>query len=116
MVDLPTFYNRIMKFDKHVRFAALVDDHGRILQGGMREGVEPMEPLEKTPHLLSKLVSVQKEEDLADFLGKPEYSVLVHEDVMALIFRSGTRFALVTTDRKFPFTKIARLRKVVTKK
>jgi hypothetical protein len=113
---LPAFYDRIMRLDKHIRFAALVDGDGRILQGGMREGVEPIEPLEKTPHLIAKLVSVQKAEDLADFFGKPEYSILVHEEIMALIFRSGKRFALITTDRKFPFTKIIRLRNQVIKK
>jgi hypothetical protein len=105
-----------MKFDRHIRFAALVDGDGRILQGGMREGVEPIEPLEKTPHLIARLVSVQKAEDLADFFGKPEYSLLVHEEIMALIFRSGKKFALVTTDRKFPFTKLMKLRNLVMKK
>jgi hypothetical protein len=104
-----------MKFDKRIRFAALVDGNGRILEGGMREGVEPMEPLEKTPHLIAKLVSVQKAEDLADFFGKPEYSILVHEEIIALIFRSGRKFVLVTTDRKFSLNKVAKLSKMVAR-
>lgn len=110
---MPRIYNRIMKFDKHIRFAALVDGNGHILEGGMREGVEPIEPLEKTPHLIAKLVSVQKAEDLDDFFGKPEYSILVHEKIMAMIFRSGKRWVLVTTGRNFPMSKVARLRTVV---
>lgn len=81
----------------------------------MREGVEPIEPLEKTPDLIARLVSVQKAEDLADFFGKPEYSVLVHEKITAMIFRSGRRFVLVTADRKFALNKVARLCKLVTK-
>ncbi len=108
-------YNRIMRFDRRIRFAALVDGNGRILEGGMREGVEPIEPLEKTPQLIAKLVSVQKAEDLADFFGKPEYSILVHEKIIALIFRRGTRFVLVTADRRFGFSKVAKLCKLVTK-
>ncbi|OFX16566.1 hypothetical protein A3K71_06215 [archaeon RBG_16_50_20] len=105
-----------MKFDKRIRFAALVDGNGRILEGGMREGVEPIEPLEKTPHLIAKLVSVQKAEDLAEFFGKPEYSILVHEEIMAMIFRAGRRLVLITADRKFALNKVARLRSLVTKK
>lgn len=108
-------YDRIMRLDKRIRFAALVDGNGRILEGGMREGVEPIEPLEKTPHLIARLVSVQKAEDLADFFGKPEYSILVHEEIIAIIFRSGKKFVLVTADRKFPLTKVVRLRNLVTK-
>ena len=105
-----------MKFDKRIRFAAVVDGNGRILEGGMREGVEPIEPLEKTPHLIAKLVSVQKAEDLAEFFGKPEYSILVHEEIMAMIFRAGRRLVLITADRKFALNKVARLRSLVTKK
>lgn len=106
-------YNRIMKFDKRIRFAALVDGNGRILEGGMREGVEPLEPLEKTPHLIARLVTLEKAEDLADFFGKPEYSILVHEKITAMIFRSGKRLILVTADRKFALNKVARLCKLV---
>ncbi len=84
-------------------------------KGGMREGVEPIEPLEKTPHLIAKLVAFEKAEDLADFFGKPEYSILVHEKIAAMIFRSGKRLVLVTADRKFMLNKVARLCKLVTK-
>lgn len=109
-------YDRLMRFDKLVRFAAVVDGHGRIIEGGMREGLQPIEPLEKTPHLIAKLVSEQKTEDLAEFFGKPEYSILIHEKIIAFIFRSGRKFVLVTASRKFALTKVARLRTIVTKK
>jgi hypothetical protein len=102
-----------MKFDKRIRFAAVVDGNGRILEGGMREGVEPLEPLEKTPHLIARLVTFEKAEDLADFFGKPEYSILVHEKITAMIFRSGKRLILVTADRKFALNKVAKLCKLV---
>src|SRR5208283_5718099 len=102
-------YDRIMRFDKLVRFAAVVDGHGRIIEGGMREGLQPIEPLEKTPHLIAKLVSFEKAEDLADFFGKPQYSILVHEKIKAMIFRSGKRLILITADRKFVLSKVARL-------
>jgi len=115
LVTLVRLYNRIMKFDKRIRFAALVDGNGRIIEGGMREGVEPIEPLEKTPHLIARLVSVQKAEDLADFFGKPEYSVLVHEEIIAMIFRSGKGFVLITADRKFALNKVVKLRNLVLK-
>jgi len=109
-------YDRLMRFDKQVRFAAVVDGHGRILEGGMREGLEPIEPLEKTPELIAKLVSVVKAEDLNEFFGKPEYSILIHEKVLAFIFRSGSRFVLVTAGRKFGLNKVGRLLKVVERK
>ena len=108
-------YDRIMRFDKKIRFAAVVDGHGRILEGGMREGVEPIEPLEKTPHLIAKLVSVQKTEDLAEFFGKPEYSILLHEEIVAFIFRVGRKFVLVTAARRFGLNKVSKLHSLVMK-
>ena len=113
---MPRLYDQIMRFDKQVRFAAIVDGHGRILEGGMREGVQPIEPLEKTPHLIAMLVSFQKAEDLADFFGRPEYSILVHEKIMALLFRSEKKFVLVTAGRKFGMNKVVRLRNLIMKK
>jgi hypothetical protein len=82
----------------------------------MREGVEPMEPLEKTPHLIAKLVSVLRAEDLEEFLGKPEYSILIHEKIVALIFRKGKKFVLVTAGRRFGMSKAARLLTQVKKR
>jgi hypothetical protein len=110
--ELKAIYNRIMKLDKRIRFAALVDSKGRILDGGMREGVQPVEPLERTPHLIARLVSVQKAGALTEFLGKHEYSILIHEEVIAIIFRSKRKFVLITTDRKLPLTKVVGLRKL----
>ena len=81
----------------------------------MREGLEPMEPLEKTPALIAKMVSVLKAEDLEEFLGKPEYSILIHEKVVALVFRAGKKFVLVTAGRKFPLDRVARLLNVVSR-
>jgi len=109
---LKAVYSRLMKFDRRVRFAALVDGKGRILDGGMREGVQPIEPLEKTPHLIARLVSVQKAKALTEFLGKQEYSILVHDEILAIIFRSKRRFVLVTADRKLPLNKAVGLRKL----
>ena len=116
LIGLARIYDRIMRFDKKIRFAAVVDGHGGILEGGMREGIEPIEPLEKTPHLIAKLVSVERAEDLAEFFGKPEYSILLHEDIIAFIFRSGKKFVLVTAGRKFGLNKAAKLHSLVMKK
>jgi hypothetical protein len=104
-----------MRFDKQIRFAAVVDGRGRILEGGMREGVEPVEPLEKTPHLIAELVSILKAEDLDEFFGKPEYSILIHEKLTVCIFRAGKKFVLVTAGRKLGLSKVARLLRLVKK-
>jgi len=104
-----TVYDSAMRFDKRIRFAAVVDSHGRILEGGMRTEIEPIEPLEKTPELISHLIARESAEARAVFFGDPQYSILVHEKLIAVILYLEDGFILVTTERPFPLTKIAAL-------
>ena len=108
-------YESAMRFDKRVRFAAVVDSEGRILEGGMRTEVEPIEPLEKTPQLISQLIAHESAETRAVFFGDPEYSILVHEKLVAIILYLEDGFILVTTQRPFPLAKLAALAKRLTK-
>jgi hypothetical protein len=104
-------YDSAMRFDKRIRFAAVVDSEGRILEGGMRAEVDPIEPLEKTPELISQLIARESAEARSVFLGAPEYSILVHEKLIAVILYLEDGFILVTTRRPFPLTKVATLMK-----
>jgi len=102
-------YDSAMRFDKRVRFAAVVDSQGRILEGGMRAEVEPIEPLERTPEIISQLIAHKSAEDRAVFFGAPEYSILVHEKLIAVILYLADGFILVTTQRPFPLAKLTAL-------
>lgn len=104
-----------MRFDKRIRFAAVVDSEGRILEGGMRAEVEPIEPLEKTPELISQLIAHESAEARSVFLGASEYSILVHEKLIAVILYLENGFILVTTQRPFPLTKVATLTQRLTR-
>ena len=111
MSGLAGVYDSAMRFDKRIRFAAVVDSEGRILEGGMRADVEPIEPLEKTPDLISQLIARESAEARAVFLGDPEYSILIHEKLLAVILYFEDGFVLVTTRRPFPLAKVSALTK-----
>ena len=102
-------YDSAMRFDKRVRFAAVVDSQGRILEGGMRAEVEPIEPLERTPEIISQLIAHKSAEDRAVFFGAPKSSILVHEKLIAVILYLEDGFILVTTQRPFPLAKLTAL-------
>lgn len=111
MSGLAGVYDSAMRFDKRIRFAAVVDSEGRILEGGMRADVEPIEPLEKTPELISQLIARESAEARAVFLGDPEYSILIHEKLLAVILYLEDGFILVTAQKSFPLTKVGVLTK-----
>jgi len=104
-------YDSAIRFDKRIRFAAVVDSGGGILEGGMRSDMEPIEPLEKTPELISQLIAHESAESRAVFFGEPEYSIFVHEKLIAVILYLREGFVLVTAQRAFPLTKVATLTK-----
>jgi hypothetical protein len=104
-------YDSAMRFDKKVRFAAVVDSKGRILEGGMRAEIEPMEPLERTPGLISQLIARESAENRTVFFGPPEYSIMVHEKIIAVILYLEDVFVVVTTQRPFPLAKVSALTK-----
>jgi len=104
-------YDSAMRFDKRIRFAAVVDSEGRILEGGMRADLDPIEPLEKTPDLISQLIARESAEARAVFLGDPEYSILIHEKLLAVILYLEDGFILVTAQKSFPLSKASALTK-----
>jgi hypothetical protein len=110
---MPGLYNRLMALDRRIRFAALVTDRGEIIEGGMRENVQPIEPLEKTPKLIAQLVAKESAEARAEFLGSPLYSIMVHDHIVAVILYTRENIVLVTAERSIPFKKLEALERLV---
>lgn len=110
---MATLYDRLMGVDKNIRFAAVVRENGEIIQGGMREHVEPVEPLEKTPELIAELVAKESAEARAEFFGNPVYSIMVHDHIVAVILYARGKIVLVTANRNIPLKKLQALERVV---
>jgi hypothetical protein len=110
---MPSLYDKVMSVDKHVRFAAVVSDNGKIVEGGMRENLEPIEPLEKTPRLIAELVAKESAAARAEFFGSPVYSIMVHDKIVAVIFYTRRNIVLVTAERTIPFKRLEALRRLV---
>ena len=73
--------------------------------------MDPIEPLEKTPELISQLIARESAEARAVFFGDPEYSILIHEKLLAVILYLEDGFILVTAQKSFPLTKVSALTK-----
>ena len=73
--------------------------------------MDPIEPLEKTPELISQLIARESAEARAVFLGDPEYSILIHEKLLAVILYLEDGFILVTAQKSFPLAKVGVLTK-----
>ena len=48
---------KILKFNRKIRYVAVLDKNGRVTTGGMRRGIKALEPKEEELRLMAHIVS-----------------------------------------------------------
>jgi hypothetical protein len=83
----PTLCEKIIKLDRNIRFAGIVNKRGEVIEGGFKHGVEPLlngtDEQQMYIHSLSNLNTLQS---YSDRLGIVRYSLTEHEKVTLLTF------------------------------
>ena len=78
---------RVIKLDKNIRFAGIVNSNGEVVEGGFQQGIKPLlnGPAEQQMYIqsLSNVVTLKQ---YSDRLGSFRYSVTEHEKVTLLTF------------------------------
>ena len=82
--------NKIKKLDPKVRFAGVINERGRLVAGGMKEGVEPLESQKEDEILFMELalkVKMRKEFDRQ--LGLVNFAMAQREKSISMSFPIG---------------------------
>ena len=83
----PSLCEKIIKLDRNIRFAGIVNKRGEVIEGGFKHGVEPLlngtDEQQMYIHSLSNLTTLQS---YSDRLGIVRYSLTEHEKVTLLTF------------------------------
>ena len=83
----PSLCEKIIKLDRSIRFAGIVNKRGEVIEGGFKHGVEPLlngtDEQQMYIHSLSNLNTLQS---YSDRLGIVRYSLTEHEKVTLLTF------------------------------
>jgi len=92
-------YNKIceevIKLDTKIRLAGVINTRGRIVAGGMKDGIEPLENKKDDEMLFMELalrVRMRKEFDRQ--LGKVKFSMSQREKALAMSFPIGVEDTL----------------------
>ncbi|MDH3696151.1 MAG: hypothetical protein OEQ15_02430 [Nitrosopumilus sp.] len=91
----------ILKLSNSIRYAGVVNAHGRTLTGMVRPNLKPLLKSEQVKNeffILSTLVSLRK--DTADSIGKLEHVLLQHQKVTILILQKNDVTYYVSINRK----------------
>ena len=79
--------DRIIKLDRSIRFVGIVNNRGEVIEGGFKQGIEPLlngtEEQHMYIHSLSNLTMLQS---YSDRLGMVRYSLTEHEKVILMTF------------------------------
>jgi hypothetical protein len=99
--------DRIIKLDRSIRFVGIVNNRGEVIEGGFKQGVEPMlngtDEQQMYIHSLSNLTMLQSYKDR---LGMVRYSLTEHEKVILMTFPLGDGILCVSALPKANMNKI----------
>jgi hypothetical protein len=97
--DYPKICNTIKSLDPKVRFAGVINDRGRLVAGGMKENVEPLENEKDDEMIFMELalrVKMRKEFDRQ--LGRVNFALASRERALAMSFLINEDILYVVTE------------------
>jgi hypothetical protein len=103
----PSLCDRIIKLDRNIRFVGIVNNRGEVIEGGFKQGVEPLlngtDEQQMYIHSLSNLTMLQS---YSDRLGMVRYSLTEHEKVILMTFPLGDAILCLSAMPKANMNKI----------
>lgn len=106
-----TLQEKVFAFDGRIRFCGVLDNMGRIASGGMRPGLDSLEPDEEAQRIdVQMAVSGSMMQTASPYLGKTNF-IITHRDKMILIAFPKEKGAtvLVTAEPDLPLEKVKSL-------
>ncbi len=95
ILDYNKICENIKKLDPKIRFTGMINPRGRLVAGGMKEGLEPLESRKDDEMLFMELalrVRMRKEFDRQ--LGKVKFSMSLRDKALAMSFPVGAEDTL----------------------
>ncbi len=92
--------DKVKNLDSKIRFAGVINERGRLVAGGMKEGIEPLESEKDDEMLFMELalrVRMRKEFDRQ--LGKVKFSMSLRDKALAMSFPIGEDALYVVAEK-----------------
>jgi hypothetical protein len=93
----------VLSLNRAIRYCGIIDKDGKVIAGGMREGVDSLEPSSLDPKLITQLaILLGADKGWDAYLGKTDY-ILIHKSKvnLALFPIAGFRGSWCRLSRPF---------------
>ena len=109
----PSLCDRIIRLDRGIRFAGIVNNRGEVIEGGFRQGVEPLlNGTDEQQMYINSLSNFTMLQSYSDWLGTLRYSLTEHEKVALMTFPRGEGILCISA---MPRANMNKIRDKVTK-
>ena len=103
----PTLCERIIKLDRSIRFVGIVNNRGEVIEGGFKQGVEPLlNGIDEQQMYIQSLSNLTMLQSYSDRLGAVRYSLTEHEKVTLMTFPLGDGILCLSAMPKAKMDKI----------
>jgi hypothetical protein len=104
----------ILKYDRRIRYAGIMDQTGRIIAGGMRRGIPSLEPQSEDLRLMASLtIQLGTDKTWDQYFGKTQYTYIKRERVNIMTFNIEDKLVLISTEPDFTLAQAQELRNIV---
>ena len=85
--DYNKICDSIKKLDSKIRFAGVINERGKLVAGGMKEGIKPLESEKDYEMLFMELaLRVRMRKEFDEQLGKVKFAMALREKALAMSF------------------------------
>ncbi len=114
-MDYQQLCDQVFSADKRIRYATVTDSECRVLAGGMRPGVVPLEPTPEEAKKVDLQVGVLDGvmRNWAEYLGRARFALIQLEKAHMLIVPFNDKHLELTIEPSMPIEEIARLIPVI---
>jgi hypothetical protein len=104
----PSLCERIIKLNRNIRFVGIVNNKGEVIEGGFREGVEPLlNGTDEQQMYIQSLSNMTRLQSYSDRLGRVRYILTEHERVRLMTFPLGDGILCVSATPKADMNEIS---------
>jgi len=107
IVDYAKVCDEVKLLDDAIRFAGVINPRGRLVAGGMKEGVEPLESEKDDEMLYMELaLRVRMRQEFDQQLGQVKFALALREKALAMSFPSGEDILYVVAESTADYGKL----------
>ena len=97
----------VFELDEKIRSARIINGKGKLIAGGMREGLKSLEDAKKDEMLFMELsLRVRMRHEFDEEFGKVEFSLSQRERVILMSFPIGENVLFVSSERQLDLGRI----------